>query len=443
MKKYYVVFDKKISNADDFYKSAACSEDFRVFFDAEVNNKKDLGKDQQPAQYLKIAKKLGFDWQNYGESGQISYDYYAQFILNSVKAYSRELVNNIGFPIYEVSGGNMFNLNHPVVQNYAKLFGGRLYKVKSGNEENVMSYDASYPQFNFASKYRIKEENLPFAHFSISDCYRNEQKGELSLLVRNRRFYMPDLHPYFANIEQAFEWFPKIEDQILISADEGNYEYQQIVDVSSDKYFEQYKAELIKLFGNNKNPVLLCVLDDDSPKYWVINADYKIIDKKGQSVEIACIQVDIGNAKILGIEYECAGGAKQNPVIIHAAIPGGIERYIYALIDDFRKRFPIWLYPIQLRLIPVSQQFISDCLGIAERLRAEGIRAEVDDRDVNLSKKIKLSHEDLVYKEMIIGKKELENFSLIDKEVQIFKEKIMKHLYVKEQLPILISKQVR
>lgn len=85
-------------------------------------------------------------------------------------------------------------MSHPVVEAYASLYGDRLFNFNAGNKKLVMSYNASYPQFNLAGQYSIKDKHLPFAHFSISDCYRLEQSGECMLFVRQRRFFMPDLH---------------------------------------------------------------------------------------------------------------------------------------------------------------------------------------------------------------------------------------------------------
>ena len=109
----------------------------------------------------------------------------------------------------------MFSLQHPVVSAYASLYGDRLYQFKSGKLDVVMSYDASYLQFNLASKAPLSHKQLPFAHFSLADCYRHEQSGEMMMLLRQRRFYMPDIHPYFKDADEAFAWFPKLQKQIL------------------------------------------------------------------------------------------------------------------------------------------------------------------------------------------------------------------------------------
>jgi threonyl-tRNA synthetase len=324
-------------------------------------------------------------------------------------------------------------MSYPVVQAYAGLYGDRLFNFKSGDKPLVLSYDASYPQFNLAGKYSISYKQLPFAHFSISDCYRNEQSGELMMLYRQRRFYMPDLHPYFKDIAESFAWYPKIQEQILNAAKESNRNFHIIVEVASVKFWEQYKKEIKQIAEGINQEVLVIVNDDNNDRYWIINVDYKIVDQFQQSREIACIQIDIGNAKRLGIEYVNQKGKKVNPVIIHSAVPGGIERYIYMLLDNFPKSFPVWLYPSQLRLLPVSEKYIDFCMQLINRYVHLPIRMEIDDRSVGVGNKIKRAHYNLVPFIVVIGEREVQDNG---KELERLIKKIIPDVVDKPFLPL-------
>ena len=306
----------------------------------------------------------------------------------------------------QVSGSNIFDLSHPVVEAYAGLYGDRLYQFQSGNKHVVLSYDASYPQFNLASQYSLSYRQLPFAHFSISDCYRHEQSGECMLLYRQRRFYMPDLHPYFKSVEQAFEWYPAIQKQLIEAARSVNRDYHLSIEVASEKAWRMYQECLAQIACDLEQDILCVVNHDDKDRYWIINADYKFIDRLGQSREVCCIQIDDGNASRLGIAYIDQDGLKKPPVIIHAAVPGGIERFVYMMFDDFPRSFPLWLYPVQLRLLPVSQNHLALCQRLVEELKPFPIRAEIDDRPESVGKKVKLCHQDLIPLSAVIGDKE-------------------------------------
>ncbi len=407
MKQYLVIQSHgAILAAEAFLESGQGSAEFRQFLRLEAGDQ--AAPEEQPGKpaYLEVARKFGFSWEANADAGLVSYDYRASLIMALVKEYARQLVHQIGFPILQVSGSNMFDLAYPVVEAYAGLYGDRLYQFPSGNKQVVLSYDASYPQFNLASQYALSYRQLPFAHFSISDCYRHEQSGECMLLYRQRRFYMPDLHPYFRSVEQAFEWVPAIQKQLLAAASAVNRAYQVSIEVASQKAWSLYRSRLAQMARDLGQDVLCVVNEDAKERYWILNADYKIVDRLGQSREICCIQIDVGNAARLGIQYADQDGQKKPAVIIHAAVPGGIERFIYMMLDGFPGSFPLWMYPVQLRLLPVNPGHLELCQRLVAELRAYPIRAEIDDRPESVGKKVKLCHQDLIPFSAVIGDKE-------------------------------------
>jgi threonyl-tRNA synthetase len=170
MKNIYLIINKKgeIYEPKEYLKLKECSNEMKICIKREVLGEKWEVKNE--CKNINIANKLGFNWEKNSKIGFLSYDYKADLIKRLVEGYARNLVMELDFPIYEVKGSNFFDLKHPVVKAYAGLFGNRLFQ----SNNMVMSYDASYPQFNIASKLNIKERDLPFAHFSISDCYRYE-----------------------------------------------------------------------------------------------------------------------------------------------------------------------------------------------------------------------------------------------------------------------------
>jgi threonyl-tRNA synthetase len=441
---YYIIKQNgQIIDPKIYLEAGEGSASFRLFIrrealHADVNR----GSDGKPA-YLLIAKKHGFSWEPNADSGIAQYDFKANLMRRLVQDYARQLVHSIGLPIYEVNGSNLFNLSHPVVSAYAHLYGDRLYQFKSGSNDLVMSYDASYPQFNLAKSHSLSYKNLPFAHFSIADCYRSEQSGECMLLYRQRRFYMPDVHPYFRNVAEAFAWFPRMQAQIVSSGNAINRDYEVAIEVSSPEYWERYRKEILAAAASLGRDVLVGVLNDGVDRYWIINVDYKIIDALGQSREIACIQIDVGNAPRLGINYVDEAGCNQHPVIIHSAIPGGIERYLYAALDDFPNHFPLWLSPVQLRLIPVSDQYIELCQQLSADLADKPVRLEIDDRNESVGKKLKQAHEDLVPYAIVIGEREEQAGSRdLMSAVKVIAKASADKPFIRREWPELLSRQI-
>jgi len=444
MKYFILKQDKQVIQIDDYLKQSDINPEFAQFIRREALHEVLVKQSNNRPAYLQYANKLGFHWEPNADIGHVQYDYKANLMRRLVQEYARQLVHEIGMPVYEVNGANMFNLNHPVVEKYASLFGDRLYQFKSGDNDVVMSYDASYPQFNLAARAPLSYKQLPFAHFSISDCYRHEQSGEMTLLLRQRRFFMPDIHPYFKDVAEAFAWFPRLQEKIVGAAENAGRKYQLVIEVPSEKIWKEYLSYIEQIPNQLGADVLVNILEDGVDRYWVVNVDYKIIDKLGQEREIGCIQVDIGNASRLDINYIDKDGCKKHPVIIHSAIPGGIERYLYLLFNDFEEKgLPLWLQPVQVRLLPVGAAFVDASLKLVEKYADLPLRIEVDDRSVSLSAKLKAAHEDLVPYKIAIGQKEIDSgFAEFDQLVQKLVKEVEGRPFIRREWPVEVGKQL-
>ncbi len=437
MKKYLVIRKNgKVEKVENYLKSNDQEANFVKYINAKLGSSKNSS---QKSRVGELGRRFGFNWEQNAPPGFLNYDYQAQLMMRLVKKYARKLVKEIGFPIYEIRGSNVFDKHYPVVEAYAKLYGERLFNYKLGKHDVVMSYDASYPQFNLASKYNLSYKNLPFAHFSISDCYRNEQSGECMKFYRNKRFFMPDLHPYFKNLDQAFKWYPKIENQIEKAA---ILKYNQVIAVSSEKYWEKYQEYIINISKGKRNSLVEIDLSKKD-RYWIINVDYEIVDQLGQAREIACIQVDIGNAGRLGIEYINENREAVNPVIIHSAVPGGIERYLYMALDKYPKSFPIWLYPIQLRIVPVGEEYIDSAEALCQNSLRK-IRYDIDDRALSVSHKIKYAKDNLIPNVIVWGEQEEKKKRNYKKVMQLKKELNAKNVvFINRDWPAKLSEQIK
>jgi len=442
--KYFILNQQKqVFEIEDYLKLPKIDSEFERFIRREALSEILVEQSNDKPAYLAPASKLGFNWEPNADIGHVQYNYKANLMRRLVQDYARQLVHDVDLPIYEVNGANMFNQKHPVVDAYASLYGDRLYQFKSGKSDIVMSYDASYPQFNLAAKVPLSHKNLPFAHFSISDCYRQEQSGEMMLLIRHRRFYMPDIHPYFKDIAQAFEWFPKLQAKILQSVESANRKYQVVIEVPSEKVWLEYQSYIVQIPVSLGADVLVNILEDGKERYWVVNVDYKIIDKLGQAREIACIQVYIGNAPRLNIHYIDEKGQEKYPAIIHSAIPGGIERYLYILFDNFEQGLPLWLSPAQIRLIPVGGEYVEHCQRLIAEYANLPLRIEVDDRSISVSSKLKSAREEYVPHKLVVGQKEVDDgFSELKELVKKLVKDVGDKPFIPREWPAEVSRQL-
>jgi threonyl-tRNA synthetase len=436
--------DTHVVEVDDYLQKADIDPEFTRFVRREALGEVLVEPSNDRPSYLRYANSLGFRWEPHAESGQVQYDYKANLMRRLVQDYARQLVHELGMPVFEVNGANMFSLNYPVVQAYASLYGDRLYHFPSGDTQVVMSYDASYPHFNLAAKAPLSYKQLPFAHFSLSDCYRHEQSGEIMLLLRQRRFFMPDLHPYFKDIAEAFAWLPTLQAKIVEAAADAGRHYQVIVEVPSEALWQQYRTYIEQIPVALGTDALVAILEDGAPRYWVVNVDYKIIDQLGQAREIGCIQVDVGNAPRLGIHYVDRDGQRKHPVIIHSALPGGIERFLYLVFDQVEHHgLPLWLQPAHIRLLPVAADFVEPCLQLIQKYEQLPLRIEVDDRKSSLAAKVRTAHEDFVPRKIVIGEKEAKDgFAEFERLVFELVKGMDNKPFIRREWPAEISRQV-
>jgi len=446
MKFFVLQQDKKAVEVDEYLKLASINPEFARFIRREALGEILVEQNNNKPKYLAPANKLGFNWEPNADIGHVQYNYRANLMRRLVQDYARQLVHDLELPIYEVNGANIFSMQHPVVEAYAKLYGDRLYHFKSDKSDRnevVMSYDGSYPQFNLACKAPLSHKQLPFAHWSLADCYRREQSGEMMLLLRQRRFYMPDLHPYFLGVAQAFEWLPKLQRKIMESGEAAGRHYQVIVEVPSEKVWQEYRQYIEEIPGSVGADVLVNIIEDGKDRYWVVNVDYKIIDAMGQAREIACIQIDIGNAPRLGIKYIDEKGKIQHPAIIHSAIPGGIERYLYLALDDLSNGLPLWLNPVQIRLLPVSDKYIAACQKLLEEFKDLPLRIEIDDRNDSVAQKLKNASNDLVAHKIVIGQQEVDdNFRALKSLAKKLAKDMQGKPFIPRECPPELSKHV-
>ncbi|MEM2137307.1 MAG: His/Gly/Thr/Pro-type tRNA ligase C-terminal domain-containing protein, partial [Candidatus Methanomethylicia archaeon] len=144
--------------------------------------------------------------------------------------------------------------------------------------------------------------------------------------------------------------------------------------------------------------------------YWTVNVEYMIVDIARRPREIATVQIDVGNASRFGIKYMGEDGSIRNPIILHTAILGSIESYIYMLFDTAlrmdRSALPLWASPVQARIIPVTQDNINYAIKVCNELEANGFRVDIDDTNRSTARKIVDAEREWVPYIIVVGDKE-------------------------------------
>jgi len=214
-------------------------------------------------------------------------------------------------------------------------------------------------------------------------------------------------------VEQAKSVTTKLHDRIYQEIAKLNRDYVSIYNLTHS-FLDNNREYVMELIKREGKPALLNFVPEGI-YYWVLNIEYHIIDELERPREIATFQIDIGNAKRFGISFVDEDGQHKYPAIIHTAVIGSIERYLFTVFDQCARveksgrkpALPLWLSPTQIRLIPIKPEFTNFALNIAAELAKSQVRADVDDRNESLDKRIREAELNWVPYIIVIGQREV------------------------------------
>ncbi|MDD2410873.1 MAG: threonine--tRNA ligase [Candidatus Methanomethylophilaceae archaeon] len=400
-------------------------EDYRSTSDCMryMIDKEALGKEAPAVKepdYLRLCKKFGIQWESMSDAGHMCLAPHGAMMFDLISDYATQIVNNSGFSVYNVKGTNMFSLDEPAVKEHADLFGDRLYTVDTGKKKFVLRYAACHQQFAMIRNWNISYRNMPFGAFEVADSYRMEQSGETMLCFRTRRLNMPDFHVMCRTVPEAQDSFRFLDGKIYDEIEAIGREYEMLVNFSSMQAYRDNKDLILKLCNDHGRDALIHIYPEGINYYWTVNIEYHMLDQMKRPREIGTVQIDIGNAQRFGITYSDENGEKQYPVILHCAVIGSIERWMYTLLDTavaLEKTgvpgyLPVWIAPEQVRLMAKNEECVAETLKVAEAVRSAGIRVSVDDTDATVGKKVRLSKQDWCSYAAVIGEMEIESGQL-------------------------------
>ncbi len=259
---------------------------------------------------------------------------------------------------------------------------------------------------------------LPLRLAEFGTVYRYEQSGELGGLTRVRGFTVDDSH-LFVTPEQLDDEFLNVVDLILSvfkSLQLKNFKARlSFRDPASDKYIGSDEA-WSKAQGAIRRAVEKLGMEHfegiGEAAFYGPKLDFIFSDALDREWQLGTVQVDYNLPERFDLEYVAEDGSRKRPVMIHRAPFGSLERLIGILIEEYAGDFPLWLAPIQARLLPVSNEFLPFASEIATKMRSLGIRAEADNSNERLGKLIRNAEKDKIPLMAVVGAKEVESNSL-------------------------------
>ncbi|PSK97680.1 threonyl-tRNA synthetase [Murinocardiopsis flavida] len=251
------------------------------------------------------------------------------------------------------------------------------------------------PMHNLIFKGRGRSyRELPLRLFEFGTVYRYEKSGVVHGLTRARGFTQDDAHIYCTDEQMPDELDALLTFVLNLLRDYGLDDFYLELSTrgDSDKFIgepEEWAEATDRLRQAAEKQDLDLVMDPGGAAYYGPKISVQAKDAIGRTWQMSTIQVDFQQPKRFGLEYQAADGSRQRPVMIHRALFGSIERFFAVLLEHYEGAFPAWLAPVQVTGIPISDDHVAYLERVADRLRAEGIRVEVDSGDDRMQKKIR------------------------------------------------------
>ncbi len=267
--------------------------------------------------------------------------------------------------------------------------------------------------------YKVKPrsyKDLPVRMAEFGTVYRYEQSGELHGLTRVRSFTQDDAH-IFCTPDQLKSEFLKVVDIIYIifnALDFKNFEVQiSLRDPDNhEKYIgseENWEKAERAIMEACEEKGLTAKVEYGEAAFYGPKLDFMVKDALGRRWQLGTIQVDYNLPERFDLEYTGEDNLKHRPVMIHRAPFGSMERFVAVLIEHTAGRFPLWLTPDQVVILPISEKFNDYAHAIAKDLNNQDIRVLVDDRNEKIGRKIRDNELKRIPYMLIVGEKEAEN----------------------------------
>lgn len=259
-------------------------------------------------------------------------------------------------------------------------------------------------------------KDLPLRFAEFGTVYRYEQSGELHGLTRVRGFTQDDAH-LFCRPDQLKDEFLKVMDIIFIifkALDFENFEAQISLrdKVNREKYIgseENWEKAETAIIEACQEKGLKAKIEYGEAAFYGPKLDFMVKDAIGRRWQLGTIQVDYNLPERFELEYTGEDNKKHRPVMIHRAPFGSMERFVAVLIEHTGGKFPLWLTPDQVCILPISEKFNDYAWSIARQLEEQDIRVLVDDRNEKVGRKIRDNELKRIPYMLIVGEKEAEN----------------------------------
>ncbi len=257
--------------------------------------------------------------------------------------------------------------------------------------------------------------DLPIRMGELGLVHRHEKSGTLHGLFRVRCFTQDDAHIFMTDeqVEQEIEGVVRLIDEVY-----KKFGFKYHVELStrpedsmgSDEDWEKATNALINAM---KQMNLDYVVNEGDGAFYGPKIDFHLEDSLGRTWQCGTIQLDFQMPQRFELEYTGSDGEKHRPIMLHRVAFGSIERFIGILTEHYAGKFPVWLSPVQVKVLSVSEKSFGYASDVAAKLKAAGIRVELDNRDEKIGYKIREAQLQKVPYMLVLGEKESDDGSIV------------------------------
>ena len=372
-------------------------------------------KVDKPPAHVGLMKRLAIaDYEPASDQGNMRYYPNGRLIKALIERHVSRRVRQYGG--YEVETPIMYNSDHPSMFSYFNRFPARQYTIDSEGKQLFLRFAACFGQFLMANDFQMSYRNLPYRLYELARySFRKEQSGELVGLRRLRAFTMPDCHAFCADMKQAIQELETRFDlsrEVLEDLGVRKEDYEMAIRFTED-FYNEHREAILRLARKHNRPILVEMWREKF-FYFVLKWEFNFIEFGGKASALSTDQIDVENGNRYGIEFVDSDNKPRNPIILHNSPSGAVERIIYALLEtaarDAKKgrkpSFPLWLCPVQIRIIPVHEDTNSFAMRMAEHITKKRIRVDVDERNESLGKRVRDAEKEWVPFVIVVGAKE-------------------------------------
>lgn len=392
--------------------------------------------------HRKLGKELGLFMMNEAGPGFPFFLPKGMVLKNTLLDYWREIHRRAGYvevstpiilnrKLWETSG----HWDHYKNNMYTTVIDEEDYAIKPMNCPGGVLVYASEPR-----SYR----DLPLRVGELGLVHRHEKSGQLHGLMRVRSFTQDDAHIFMTpeQIKEEIKGVVALIDEVY-----SLFGFEYHVELStrpedsmgSDEDWEMATDALKSALDELKLPY---VVNEGDGAFYGPKIDFHLVDCIGRTWQCGTIQLDFQLPQRFELEYIGADGEKHRPIMIHRVVFGSIERFIGILIEHFAGAFPVWLAPVQVKVLPISDKYMDYAHSVQEKLFDAGIRSEVDTRSEKIGYKIREAQTSKIPYMLVVGQKEEEEGTVAvrsraagdegAKNVDVFVEELLKEIKTKE-----------